>query len=717
MGVKMSIAGSRAQSARAAASVRAAGAHHVAYDQLRDAVDNCVIPVGADEDGVFMIDWEARHVLLAGITGSGKTESVLTNAILCNALKRECAPHLLIIDAKGDCEKTFPVLVSRGYQIRMMDLRPGRGSDSFNPAHAAYVAFTEGNRALSQELAREVAEALAAQVKNNRDRFWDRTASSLIQACLLVLFEERGRGKEPTLGDVSDLIQKGADYLLNLADKHSNTKAGNMLKKAISCRDAKTTFADLIAVASEALSFYQSLAGRKVAGVSTFDVEGDLISDAPVATFLSVAGSAIEGAHSFGALLVSSVYKVHARLFGELSLDGKFIRPVRCLWDEFPQAKSAGYMPDMLATARSTNFLVLLAVQSTSQLAARHGTHESRVILSQCEIGVFMRSADEDLSREASLRSDGAIKSSHLLDLSTGEAYLTIAGLPAVKLNYAPFDTVVERASLDTIDAVSELATIRRSIAAEDVRACSDPGELLNRCQRAVERDEFAGLMSELTQHIDPGERDTVVACAKALADSIKYVKALNKPDFRVILMQCTPKQDALNPYLSEVYTLVVNLLHEIGCVDGMYEVVDDLSNAVNTMADFIEANSRVAISEEKMQICEGSLIVGGVLDVFLRSFSANSRTVVQAYDNILRDGIRMRLMHTRRILEKMIELEKQSSVSITRRIAGQGHAGDEALNRLRSFRSLGYATDCDYYEYLLAVAAQPALPDMTQIM
>lgn len=714
----MRIAGTYEITNRAASGIRKTVASHVRYESLPNGLDECAIPLGADDDGLYLIDWRERHAICSGITGAGKTESVLNTTILLNALRRGTQANLFVIDAKGDCfEKTAPILATRGYTIRNIDLRPGLSSDRFNPIHDAYSAYCNDNRVLAQELAGEVAEGLASQIAREEDHYWDGAASALLQAVILALMEsKRKKKREPTLADVSDLITQGAPALSKLASDVSGTKAGKLLLSATSMRDAKETLAGVLSCALQPLAFYRTMVGMDVAGASTFDVYSDLGGEDPVAYYLCVAGDASEGARIFGSMLFDHIFKTHVRLFGSLAHSNLKPRPMRCVWDEFPQFKAVGSAPNVLATARGYDFLVMLAIQSTSQLVANYGVDEARVILSQCEAGLFMRSVDEEVNREVALRTVDAVTPAHLVDLKTGEAYFAIPGQPAAKVKYTAFDCLVERCGFETRDLErSALAGgFPESISRNDDFANAVVfGVLLEQCKIATNQADFSKLAQILSQRDSRCDKDGSTKCATALADALEYAYMRGVPDCRRIISECMPSEDDVNPYLGELYAMALSILFEIGRKGNFLDVVDDLMVSVEAMATYIENRSRAAVRRKEVVIDDESLLLGKSLDQFARIVNAAQSDgigVLESFKAVVRNSLRMHLLITRRILEQMDEREAACGVPLMRRISLPGSEGDQALNCLRAIRVFGFATDYDEFERIVSHESQPAL-------
>ncbi|MBQ9042258.1 MAG: type IV secretory system conjugative DNA transfer family protein [Eggerthellaceae bacterium] len=713
----MHIAGTYEAANRAAYDVGAVASSHVRYEDLARGLSGCAIPLGCDGDGVYLAEWHGRHAICSGITGAGKTESVLNTTIVLNALGRDVQSNLFVIDAKGDCfDKTAPILAARGYAVRNIDLRPHRGKDRFNPIHDAYTAFLEGDPAMAQELAGEVAEGLASQIADRQDRYWEGAASALLQAVILALMEDKHKkGCEPTLADVSDLITEGVPALSKLASSVSSTKAGKLLLSAISMRDAKDTVACVLSCALQPLTFYRTMMGREVAGTSTFDVFEDLGAEKPVAYYLCVAGDASEGARVYGSMLFDHIYKTHVRRFISPGQGGVRLRPMRCVWDEFPQHRAVGSVPNVLATARGYDFLVMLAVQSTSQLVANYGIDEARVILSQCEAGLFMRSVDEEINREVALRTMDAVTPAHLVDLETGEAYFALPGKPAVKAKYETFDELVERCGFEALDVEDYL----QGEGASEVAACQSRAigsvtadALLEQCKIAAGSTDFARLANALSQHDSAYEKAGVKKCAAVLADALEYSYLRAAPDCRKAIEACLPSKGGVNPYLAELYLMALEILFEIGRKGHFEDVFEELAAAMEAMANYIEGFFRGELREDAV-IDEGPLTLGEQLDKFARivyAADSNGNGSLKSFKSFFKSGMRVHLMFTRRVLVKMVEDEVECGVPLMRRIALPGPEGDRALNRLRAIRVFGLIADFDVFEKLVLLESQPTL-------
>ena len=307
------------------------------------------------------------NVLVVGGSGAGKTRFYA----LPNVMQANCS--YVVTDPKGELlANTGPLLQSKGYKIRVLNLTRPEQSDFYNPF-----------RYIRED--KDVLRLINMLIKNTNpksaktdDPFWEKSETALLMALMFYLLYEAPANEQNFatvmyLIENADVREDDEDYqsaldllfleLEDTAPEHIAVKFYHIFKQAA----GKTAKSILVSAAVRLAPFNLP----EVAYITNRDtMEIGRAGDELTAIFCVIPDS--DASLNF---LVSLFY---SQLFSEFYLiaDSEKKRrlkiPIRLMMDEFPNIPVPGGedFPRILATMRSREISANIIVQNISQLKA-----------------------------------------------------------------------------------------------------------------------------------------------------------------------------------------------------------------------------------------------------------------------------------------------------------------------------------------------------------
>ncbi len=409
-----------------------------------DKPDGIVIGADKKSKGVELITTSQLHALIVGTTGSGKTTSFVDQniAVLSASAGK---PSLLITDPKKELyEKHAESLKTRGYNIKVLDLREPYSSEHWNPMNvllrrirmikdlennlqnkdgkyygAGEVFLSYGDaRTRVQELKDEIYENAMdlvytiCPVQNKDQPTWEEGARNLLFGFVLAMCEDciKGRLEEKQLvlfnlyhnitrycsEDTSELKQ----YLFDGRDEFSKVRG---LVNTVLITSDKT----LTSYLSEVNQYMQQLADDGILSITSeddMDITG--FDENPNAVFVIVPDERITR-HRFVTLFITQVYK---ELVEKANLNSRrnetetaiLKRNMYFVLDEFGNLPKIENLDNAVTVARSRGMRFLFVLQSFSQLNAKYGKDVADTVKSNCNIKIFIGSDDPETRKEFS---------------------------------------------------------------------------------------------------------------------------------------------------------------------------------------------------------------------------------------------------------------------------------------------------------------------------
>jgi type IV secretion system protein VirD4 len=219
------------------------------------------------------------HLITFAPTGTGKT----SGPVICNALTHP--GQLIVLDMKGDVyAASAHARRAMGQKVHVLDLRDAMQTDSLNPLDLAIRTGTD-----PAAIARSFAAELVARSPDERERFWNDWAETMIAGAVAWLLADCPP-EERNLSSVFDLFAKD-DVVYNLAILIDN--------KTVQNRSARTAFASFLQLSEREtrpsvlgstqahIRLFDSDLVRKLTATTTIDLDA-LVSGEPMSIYIIV---------------------------------------------------------------------------------------------------------------------------------------------------------------------------------------------------------------------------------------------------------------------------------------------------------------------------------------------------------------------------------------------------------------------------------------------
>jgi len=314
---------------------------------------------------------EARHFLILGSVGGGKTQTMLH--LIGGAIARK--DGVLVLDTKGD----------------MMGGLPALGEPLLVAPHdrRSLVWDIAADCSIKQD-ARELA---ARFIPRSSDPMWSEAAQEIFVGCIAYLQATKGRSWG--WRDLEAAVTADVDQLAAFARDH-NPNAIRLLAQP----DSKTTLSILttfqthmriVSVLAEAWS--NSSAAR-------FSIRGWLHNPVPYRPLILQHDP---GYPELSRIWIGSMLGLLASAVGSPSLRESRKRRVWLFLDEFPQLPPIKQFPTFLELGRSKGVAVVIGAQDTAQIRAVYGQDQAKSWFGMTGTKIITRinasEAAEDISR------------------------------------------------------------------------------------------------------------------------------------------------------------------------------------------------------------------------------------------------------------------------------------------------------------------------------
>lgn len=429
-------------------------------------VKNDGVPVRAVLDGKGTLQcnfMSGAHSLVIGATGSGKTTTFINPMIqLIGAAEK--GSSMIMTDPKGelfDMHSAF--LVSKGYDVKVLDLRDTYSSSRWNPLGSIwdmYQEYVEAGKGLKahrdsyskypdlklmdddepaegevwieykgmafsdlrhcqdevavakQKIYDEMYEDLndfvsvLCPITNEKDPLWEKGARSIVLATCLAMLED---SQNPELNMTKE---KFNFFNINkiLTNSTNNYEA---LKKYFEGRSqlsqAVTLSRQVLAAADQTMSSYMSITFDKLSifndqGIcgltSATDINADQFAEKPTALFMKIPDEK-DTRHGLAAIFILCIYKALIKVASGRE-DLSLPRNVYFILDEFGNMPKIEKFDKMITVGRSRKIWFNMVVQSYSQLNAVYGEQVADIVKSNCAMKMFIGSNDIGTCKEFS---------------------------------------------------------------------------------------------------------------------------------------------------------------------------------------------------------------------------------------------------------------------------------------------------------------------------
>ena len=408
---------------------------------------------------------ESWHTLVIGTTGSGKTEGFVIPTIqILSSTKTK--PSLVISDPKGELySRNYEKLKKEGYNIRVFDLRKPFASARWNPMEKAFNAYQRALRLRKEvkvhsgdnpadlhlkiisavynrdwyefngiaypnreqlendlmatkkqlnDLAYESLNDLALTLcpsQSQTDPSWENGARNFVLGIMLAMLEDSA---VPELGMTKEKFNLFNVYkICNIRDSDPN-KQYQTLQKYFEGRSKLSSAASLAGpIINNAQVTTQGFMGFVAqymnmfadAGIcfatSSDELKFSNLAESPNALFIKLPDEK-ESRYPIATMLVLQLYKTLVEVAMETG--GKLPRPVYFILDEFGNFPKVPKLENIITVGRSRKINLMLVVQSYEQLTQRYGLEASTTIKGNCNVHIFLGTAEQKTKEEFSSR-------------------------------------------------------------------------------------------------------------------------------------------------------------------------------------------------------------------------------------------------------------------------------------------------------------------------
>ena len=432
------------------------------YTQLaerkKDGVPVRALATGNNVDITFN---NPCHSLIIGSTGSGKTTTFINPMIqilgACGA-----GSSMVITDPKGELFALHSeFLHSRGYDVKVIDLRDTYSSYRWNPLEPLWDAYQEyanaennvfrrrdkveasglkvvnpiaeygkewyefDNKAYStldgavnavkifcnqkyDEMYEDMNDLVSVlvPVANQNDPMWEKGARSITMAVLLAMLEdseipELGMTKEKfNLFNMSKILQNSDNDYLELRRYFGGR---DILSKAVAASHqvldaADKTRSSYMSVLLEKLAIFNDTGICALTSSSDFNTAD--LANRPTALFVKIPDEK-DTRHGLASIFLTNIYKSLIKLastYDDLSLP----RNVYYILDEFGNMPKIEKFDKMITVGRSRKIWFNMVVQSYAQLNNVYGDTVADIVKGNCGIKMFIGSNDMGTCKEFS---------------------------------------------------------------------------------------------------------------------------------------------------------------------------------------------------------------------------------------------------------------------------------------------------------------------------
>ena len=324
------------------------------------------------------------NVLIVGGSGAGKTRFYAKPNIL------QCNSSFVVADPKGELMRaTAPLLIEKGYEVRVFNLITPEDSDGYNPF--TYIRTDEEVIKLISNLIQNTTPKGASQ----NDPFWEKSEIALDSALMLYLLheappEEQNFETLMFMIENASVMEEDEEYmspvdvvfqmLEDREPEHIAVKQWKIFKQA----SGKTAKSILISAAVRLAAFNLP----EIARMTSYDeLNLGSLGEKKKAIFCVIPDNDNSFNYLVGMLYTQAFQELYYR--ADHKYNGELPVPVHFVMDEFANVALPDNFERVLATMRSRRISVSIIIQNMAQLKALFkDSYES--IVGNCDTFLYL---------------------------------------------------------------------------------------------------------------------------------------------------------------------------------------------------------------------------------------------------------------------------------------------------------------------------------------
>ena len=329
-----------------------------------------------------------RHIAVFGASGTGKSRSVIRNALF-QALRN--GESVVVTDPKGELYgDTAALFRENGYEVKVFNLVDPSHSHSWN-----CMADLNGDTLMAQILTDII---IGNSSSGKGDRFWDNGEGNLLKALVLFIDQDRTRApSEKHLSAVYQLLTQNSERQLTALFERLPIDHPARAPYNLFAQSSDTVRSGIVLGLGTRLQVLQNRAVQRVTGRS--DISLTAPGERKCAYFMILSDQ--DATMAFLSSLFFSFLFIRLTRFADACPGSRCAVPVNLILDEFNNIGKLGGASDgsdfarSLSVVRSRDIRVMLAVQSLGQLQNRYPNNLWAEILGNCDIQLMLGCTDD----------------------------------------------------------------------------------------------------------------------------------------------------------------------------------------------------------------------------------------------------------------------------------------------------------------------------------
>ena len=366
--------------------------------------------------------------LIIGPSGAGKTRSYVQPNIL------QCNESMLIADTKGSLYGEFaPLLRRHGYRVINLDFTDTLSSDGYNPLD--YIRYDPQR---DKYVEQDITTLCAALVPlgDQRDRFWDESARTLLSALVGYVLEVLPQ-EEHTLEYVVKLFTADdggiapcriyRQLLSEFAQEKPDSFTARQFQLYNVVQNTEKTDASIQSFVSRAIApliYDGPLHMYRCPNRINFKALGQ----EKTAVFLTVSDTD-RSMDSLVSLFYTQALQALCNSADKDYPDHRLPVPVRFILDDFATNVRIPNFDKIISVIRSREIYVSVILQSISQLSSLYGHGESMTIINNCDNCLYLGGQDVETAQYIATKANKTADT--ILNMPLDKAYLFTRGQKA----------------------------------------------------------------------------------------------------------------------------------------------------------------------------------------------------------------------------------------------------------------------------------------------